>query len=78
MAGDFEDKTERAIFRDELAALQVELCKSSRMLANIAEVEDLTDLEEKKGLSNPRCFDADFRFTLSKTYLDISIRTAYN
>ncbi|MDE0636227.1 MAG: hypothetical protein OXI43_10315 [Candidatus Poribacteria bacterium] len=49
MAGDFEDKTERAIFRDELAALQVELRKYSRMLADIAEVEDLTDLEEKEG-----------------------------
>ena len=32
-------------FREELAALQVELRKYSRMLADIAEVEDLTDLE---------------------------------
>ena len=45
LAGDFEDETERAVFREELAALQEELRKYSRMLADIAEVEDLTDLE---------------------------------
>lgn len=41
----FEQEYERAVFREELASLQVELCKYSRMLADIAEVEDLTDLE---------------------------------
>lgn len=46
LTGDFEDETERAVFRDELAALQEELRKYSRMLADIAEVEDLTDLED--------------------------------
>ena len=46
LAGAFEDETERAVFREELAALQEELRKYSRMLADIAEVEDLTDLEE--------------------------------
>lgn len=46
VAGDFENETERAAFREELAALQVELRKYSRMLADIAEVEDLTDLED--------------------------------
>ncbi len=46
LAGDFERESERVIFREELAALQVELRKYSRMLADIAEVEDLTDLEE--------------------------------
>ena len=46
LAGDFEDETERAAFREELAALQGELRKYSRMLADIAEVEDLTDLED--------------------------------
>lgn len=46
LAGDFEDETERAVFREELAALQAELRKYSRMLADIAGVEDLTDLEE--------------------------------
>ena len=45
LAGDFEQESERAAFREELAALQVELRKYSRMLADIAEVEDLTDLE---------------------------------
>ena len=46
IAGNFENETERTIFRDELAALQEELRKYSRMLADIAEVEDLTDLED--------------------------------
>lgn len=41
----FEQESERAVFREELASLQVELRKYSRMLADIAEVEDLTDLE---------------------------------
>lgn len=45
IAGDFEDETERTVFRDELAALQEELRKYSQMLADIADVEDLTDLE---------------------------------
>ena len=45
LAGDFEDETERTVFRDELAALQEELRKYSQMLADIADVEDLTDLE---------------------------------
>lgn len=46
LAGDFEHDSERAIFREELAALQGELRKYSRMLADIAGVEDLTVLEE--------------------------------
>jgi len=46
LSGDFEDETERAVFREELAVLQAELRKYSRMLADIAGVEDLTDLEE--------------------------------
>ena len=41
----FEQESERVVFREELASLQVELRKCSRMLAGIAEVEDLTDLE---------------------------------
>ena len=49
LAGDFENETERTIFREELATLQVELRKYSRMLADIAGVEDLTDLEESEG-----------------------------
>lgn len=46
IAGDFEDETERTVFRDELAALQEGLRKYSRMLADIAGVEDLTNLED--------------------------------
>ena len=46
LAGDFERESERAAFRDELASLQEELRKYSRMLAGTAGVEDLTDLEE--------------------------------
>ena len=45
IAGDFENETERTVFRDELAALQAELRKYSQMLADIADVEDLTNLE---------------------------------
>lgn len=45
LAGDFEQESERSAFREELASLQVELRKYSRMLADIAGVEDLTDLE---------------------------------
>ncbi|MYA56675.1 hypothetical protein F4X88_10300 [Candidatus Poribacteria bacterium] len=46
LAGDLEDETERAVFRQELTALQEELRKYSRMLADIAEVEDLTEIED--------------------------------
>ena len=46
IAGDLEDETERTMFREELAALQEELRKYSRMLADIADVEDLTNLED--------------------------------
>ncbi|MDE0088743.1 MAG: hypothetical protein OXU23_23685 [Candidatus Poribacteria bacterium] len=46
IAGDLEDEAERTVFRDELAALQEELRKYSQMLADIADVEDLTNLED--------------------------------
>lgn len=49
LAGEFENKTERIVFRNELAALQEELRKYSQMLADIADVEDLTDLEDTVG-----------------------------
>lgn len=45
LVGDFDNETERATFREELAELQMELREYTRMLADIAEVEDLTDLE---------------------------------
>ena len=46
LAGDLEDETEHAVFRQELTALQEELRKYSRMLADIAGVEDLTEIED--------------------------------
>lgn len=46
VAGAFESFEECVTFREELAFLQVELRKYSRLLADIIGVEDLTDLEE--------------------------------
>jgi len=40
--GAFKNARKRAAFRDELAALQKDLLKYSRALADIAQVEDLT------------------------------------
>ena len=45
LAGAFDDDAKRWTFRQELAVLQVELRNYNRMLAEIAGVEDLTDLE---------------------------------
>ena len=45
--GAFEDPARCAEFRKELALLQRDLRNYNRMLAEIAEVEDLTDLEAK-------------------------------
>ena len=45
LAGAFEDSAKRDEFRDELEALQRDLCNYNRLLADIAGVEDLTDLE---------------------------------
>lgn len=46
LSGAFEDQCKRREFRGELAALQNELRNYNRMLADIAGVEDLTDLEQ--------------------------------
>ena len=46
LAGDFEKKSERDVFREELKVLQMKLRKYSRALADLAKVEDLTDLED--------------------------------
>ena len=46
IAGDFECESECKDFREELALLQVELRKYSRALADLAGVEDLTNLED--------------------------------
>ena len=43
----FDDSVQRNIFREELAELQVQLSQYSRMLAKMAGVEDLTDLENE-------------------------------
>lgn len=45
----FKDAQKRAEFRKELWALQTDLHKYNRMLADIADVEDLTDLESTEG-----------------------------
>ena len=45
LAGAFNDSSKCQEFRGELEALQDELRKYNRLLAEIAEVEDLTDLE---------------------------------
>ena len=45
LAGAFDDESKRREFREELTALQDELRNYNRMLAEIAGVEDLTDLE---------------------------------
>ena len=46
LAGAFDKKTECDLFREDLEELQVELRKYSRALADLAEIEDLTDLED--------------------------------
>lgn len=46
LAGAFEDESKRQEFRKELSVLQEELSNYNRMLADIAGVEDLTELEE--------------------------------
>ena len=47
LAGAFDDEAKRSEFREELAALQEDLRNYNRMLAEIAGVEDLTDLEQE-------------------------------
>lgn len=45
LAGAFNDENKKRLFRNELEVLQGKLRNYNRMLASIAEVEDLTDLE---------------------------------
>ena len=47
LAGAFDNEVGRKEFREELAVLQDELRNYNRMLAKIAGVEDLTDLEQE-------------------------------
>lgn len=49
LAGAFDDESKRTLFREELDGLQAELRNYSRMLAEIASVEDLTDLATADG-----------------------------
>ena len=49
LAGAFDDESSRKEFREELAALQSDLHNYNRLLAKIAGVEDLTDLESVEG-----------------------------
>ena len=46
LAGAFESETERADFRKGLTSLQEDLCIYTQALADLAGVEDLTNLEE--------------------------------
>lgn len=48
LAGAFSDEGKRKEFREELSALQGELRNYNRMLAEIASVEDLTELERRE------------------------------
>ena len=48
-SGAFEDPARCQEFRAELESLQLDLRKYNRMLAEVAEVEDLTDLESQGG-----------------------------
>ena len=49
LAGAFGHEVKRMQFREDLESLQVELRNYNRMLAEIASVEDLTDLEGSAG-----------------------------
>ncbi len=49
LADPFDDETKREEFREELQILQRDLRHYNRMLADIAQVEDLTDLELIEG-----------------------------
>ena len=48
LSGSLENEDKRVKFREELEILQKDLRNYNRMLAEIAEVEDLTDLEGTK------------------------------
>jgi hypothetical protein len=47
LAGCFDDEAKFQLFRAELAVLQKDLRKYTKMLADIASVEDLTELESQ-------------------------------
>ncbi len=47
LAKEFDDPEQCKLFRRELGQLQIELRKYAKMLADMANVEDLTELEEQ-------------------------------
>lgn len=49
LRGAFEDEDARREFREDLRGLLEDMRNCNRMLADIAEVEDLTDLEQVEG-----------------------------
>ena len=49
LSGAFQDTEKRKAFREQLEQLQADLRNYNRLLAEIAGVEDLTDLERQKG-----------------------------
>ena len=49
LSGAFRDTEKRKAFREQLEQLQADLRNYNRLLAEIAGVEDLTDLERQKG-----------------------------
>ena len=49
LSGAFGDAAKRSEFREELSALQADLRNYNRLLADIADVEDLTELEGPAG-----------------------------
>ena len=49
LSGAFRDTEKRKEFRKQLEHLQADLCNYNRLLAEIADVEDLTDLEQHSG-----------------------------
>lgn len=49
LSGAFQDTEKRKAFREQLEQLQADLRNYNRLLAEIAEVEDLTDLERQEG-----------------------------
>ena len=52
LAGAFDDPDKRMAFREELATLQADLRNYNRLLAQIAGVEDLPDLELVTGMGD--------------------------
>ncbi len=59
--GAFDDPTKRKQFRTELAELQSVLMIYTRMLADMARIEDISELEEVEGIASSRGTRPDAR-----------------